>query len=265
MMLIYTLDDEDAALRELTAAVRAVNHTAEIRQFNTAGAALAAITEGTERPNVVFSDIAMPGMDGIRFAEELRTESPMTKLVFVTEHAERAAEAFRVRANGFIVKPVSPESIREELEYLQPEPFAEPPRLRVQCFGNFEVFWDDMPLTLKRRNTKELFAYLIDRNGAVVTAEEATAILWEDEPDISKAKHNLRNLVNDLRTALCEIGRPDVLIRGSGTMAINKNAVDCDYYRLLEGDETAAAAFRGEYMNQYPWARATEAGLHFTR
>ena len=40
------------------------------------------------------------------------------------------------------------------------------PRLRVQTFGNFEVFYDGKPVHFRRRRTKELFAYLIDRRGA---------------------------------------------------------------------------------------------------
>jgi len=31
-------------------------------------------------------------------------------------------------------------------------------------------------------------------------------------------------------------------------------AVDCDFYRWLEGDEDPAVRYHGEYMSQYGWA-----------
>ena len=89
--------------------------------------------------------------------------------------------------------------------------------------------------------------------------------MWEDENNLVNAKHNLRNLTADLRLVLSEIGQSDILIRGSGIMAVDRGKVDCDYFRMLDGDITAVNAFRGEYMTQYPWAQATEGSLHFSR
>lgn len=125
------------------------------------------------------------------------------------------------------------------------------------------AFWDSKPLTFKRKKTKELFAFLIDREGVSVTAEEAVAVLWEGAEDIGKAKHNLRNLVNDLRSTLAQIGRDEILIKSSGTLAVDRAAVDCDYYRMLDGDMKAMNSFRGEYMKQYSWAEITLANLYF--
>lgn len=262
-MLIYTIDDEKIALDELTDAVKTALPDAQIKQFKRAKAALNEIKEKEERPDAVFSDIRMPGIDGLELAVRVKTYSPDTKIIFVTGYSDYALKAFKVHAGGYLLKPVLPEHILEELEHLRLIPDADDARLRVQCFGNFEVFWNGQPLTFKRRQSKELFAYLIDREGAVCTAEELVAVLWEDESNIANAKHNLRNLVNDLRTALTEIGQTDVLIRGSGTIAVDRAKVDCDYYRMLDGDIEAVNAFRGEYMSQYSWARLTEAKLHF--
>lgn len=89
--------------------------------------------------------------------------------------------------------------------------------------------------------------------------------MWEDADNLANAKHNLRNLASDLRATLDDIGQTDILIRGSGTMAVNRGKIDCDYYRMLDGDITAVNAFRGEYMTQYPWAQMTEGRLHFSR
>lgn len=211
----------------------------------------------------MFSDISMPGMDGLELAVRIKVHSPDTKIIFVTGYSDFALRAFEVHANGYLMKPVLPAQITAELEHLGLALSFDPEKLHIQCFGNFEVFWKDKPLTFKRRRTKELFAYLIDRNGASCSAEEVIAVLWEDEGNLMNAKHNLRNLVTDLRTVLGEIGQLDILIRGSGTMAVDRARVDCDYFRMLDGDISALNSFRGEYMKQYGWAQITEAKLYF--
>ena len=264
-MLIYTVDDERIALNGLSDAVREALPDADIKKFNRGAAALRAIRNDGDRPDVVFSDIRMPGMDGLELAVRVKVHSPDTKIIFVTGYSDYALKAFEVHANGYLLKPVLPEHIMEELEHLRLTPDALPGKLRVQCFGNFEVFWEDKPLSFKRRQSKELLAYLIDRNGASCTAEEIIAVLWEDESNMNNGKHNLRNLVNDLRSVLDEIGQADVLIRGSGVIAVDREAVDCDYFRMLDGDAAAVNSFRGEYMTQYHWARITEAQLHFNQ
>ena len=136
-------------------------------------------------------------------------------------------------------------------------------RLRVRCFGSFEVFWQEEPLKFKRRQTKELLAYLIDRMGVSCTSEELIAVLWDDPGNLKDAKHAIRNLVSDLRETLKQIGMEEVLIRRGGHIAVREELLDCDYYRMLTGDMAAVNAFRGEYMSNYSWAELTAGTLHF--
>ena len=262
-MLVYTIDDEQDALEELSCAVREALPDVQIKEFNRSAKALDSLRAEEQPPELVFSDIHMPGVDGLELAARIKIISPETVVIFVTGYSDYALKAFKVHANGYRLKPVLAEQIREELRHLQARLPDRCDRLTVRCFGNFEVFWDSKPLAFKRKKTKEMLAYLIDRAGASVTAEEMAAVLWEDETDMSRAKHNLRNLVNNLRTVLSEIGCEDILHRGKGWMAIDRAAVDCDYYRMLDGDMRAVNSFRGEYMNQYSWAEITLANLHY--
>ena len=136
-------------------------------------------------------------------------------------------------------------------------------RLYARCFGPFEVFSQGRPLLFQRRKTKELLAFLIDRRGATCSAEEIGAVLWEDEADLRKTKHQLRNLVSDLRQTLKKIGMEDLLIRKSGILAIHAEQLECDFYQMLRGDPEAINAYRGEYMTQYSWAELTAGKLWF--
>ncbi|MBR6377036.1 MAG: response regulator [Oscillospiraceae bacterium] len=265
-MLIFVVDDEAALLNAAVRVIRQARPEAEIMTFNRAWAALSSVVDQGRRPDIVFSDIRMPGLSGLEFAIQLRSAWPGARIVFVTGYEEYALEAFRVHAHGYLLKPLQYEQVVEELDLLQepqlPEP--KPDRLRVQCFGFFEVFWKGEPLLFSRRQTKELFAFLIDREGSACTPEQIAAALWEDEDDLKLMKNRIRVLVSDLKAALDRIGMGEVLIRRSGQLAIRKDMVDCDYYRMQEGDITAINAFNGLYMQQYSWAELTAGSIYFS-
>jgi len=65
--------------------------------------------------DVVFTDIKMPGMDGVELAEEVKARHPWTPVVIVTGYGTANNEA-RAKAAGvtaFLRKPLSPEMIEE--------------------------------------------------------------------------------------------------------------------------------------------------------
>ena len=264
-MLILAIDDEPKMLRLLHRAIEEAAPDARIVDFSLGSAALAAIEKEKLLPSVIFTDIRMPKIDGLMLAVELKKLVPDAKLVFVTGYDEYALEAYRLHVNGYIMKPVDAGRIREELSNALAYLPDESGKLTVRCFGRFEVFWQGEPLSFSRRKTKELLAWLIDQRGASATAEEVIAALYKemDMNELKAAKQNLRNLAHDLKSSLHGIGMDDVLIRKGGTIAIRTERLDCDYYRMLEGDMTAVNAFRGEYMEQYSWAEITKAGLYF--
>ena len=262
-MMIFAIDDEPKALRVLCRCVEAAAPGAGLRAFDSAFAALDAIRFGGLFPDIVFSDIEMPGLSGLEFAVALKKASPDTRVVFVTAFSQYALDAFQVRAQGYIMKPLTTALVRRELDELPAEPKPAPNRLRVQCFGYFEVFWRGEPLRFARRRTKEFLAYLVDRRGAFCAMEDVISALWGDVDDMKNAKHRVRNYISDLRETLKEIDMEDVLIRRTNNIAIRTELLDCDYYRMLEGDMAAVNAFRGEYMTNYSWAELTAGNLYF--
>ena len=134
-------------------------------------------------------------------------------------------------------------------------------RLRVQCFGNFELFFGGLPLKFARSKTKELFAYLVNRRGAVCTVRELAAVLWEDQPDSTALQSHLRQLVKDLTDTMAAAGVTGVLAKGRGWLAVLPEAFSCDYYDFIQGDVQMVNAYMGEYMAQYSWAEFVVAYL----
>lgn len=58
------------------------------------------------RPDIIVTDVAMPGMSGLEALRQLRAEAITAKVIFLTMHADAqlAAEALRAGAAGFVVK-----------------------------------------------------------------------------------------------------------------------------------------------------------------
>ena len=262
-MLIFVVDDEELVLREMAQTIAEAAPEAQVRTFLRADAALDAVWQGA-RPHVVFTDIQMPGLFGLEFAVRLKQASPNTRIVFATAHEQYAVRAFKVRAHGYLLKPLVAEEVREELADLAPAPSAAPVpnKLVVRCFGHFDVFWQGRPVMFVRRQSKELLAYLVDRRGGTCSSEEVAGALW-GSGNTKAAMQRVRNLLSDLKKTLSGIGVEDVLIRERRQMAVRTERLDCDYYRMLAGDMDALNSYRGEYMVDYSWAEVTNANLYF--
>ena len=211
--------------------------------------------------DLIILDIMMPGMNGLALARMIQKIQPRCNLIVVTEHPEYALEALQIFVSGFLLKPANEADVRNVLENLRYPAEDVPAGVKVQCFGNFEVFVGGRPLSFKRSKSKELLAYLVDRNGATCTNGEMLAVLWEDKPDTASLHSHLRNLIFDLSHTLEDAGVRGLLVRGRSTLAIDTSKVECDYYNFLRGDRSTISSYRGEYMTQYSWAEVTRSAL----
>lgn len=79
--------------------------------------------------DVIFTDIKMPGMDGLEVAERIKARCPWTPVVVITGYGteENEARAHVLGVNGFVRKPLTPEIIESiTLKALEkPEDVAE--------------------------------------------------------------------------------------------------------------------------------------------
>lgn len=259
-MRIIAVDDKPVPRRALARAIEQADPEAEISVCSTADEVLA-LPELTSY-DVAFVDIDLPGKSGIQLARELKVISPTLNIVFSTGYGEYMADAFELHSSGYLMKPITADKVRRELEDLRhPVVTGETDKLVIRCFGSFEAFSRGKSLDFERTKTKELLAYLVDRRGAVVGTRMVEAALWEDAHKRSVSSSYLRTLISDLRHTLESHGHADVLVRRYGEIGIDPEHLSCDYYDLLAGDPLALASWSGEYMSQFSWAEPTKASI----
>ena len=126
--------------------------------------------------------------------------------------------------------------------------------LYARAFGSFQIFHNGIPLRFKYERSREMLAYLIDRNGSFCTKTELSQILFGGEGGHDSY---LKKLREDLLGVLNDCGCSECIITQRGRMAINRRMLNCDYYDWLDGVSGIKHTFRGEYMSQYAWADKT--------
>lgn len=126
------------ALEMTCEAVREVCPKANIYPFSKPSRLLEFAKE--TRCKIAFLDICMRGVSGIDVAKQLKEIIPDINIIFVTGYDEYTKDAMATHASGYIEKPVTAGKVRKETEDLRYHCRAKEPRLKIQCFGNFEVY-----------------------------------------------------------------------------------------------------------------------------
>ncbi|MGN1205965.1 MAG: response regulator [Eubacterium sp.] len=251
-MKIVIADDEPLALEEFTEIVKKERPQDDIYTFNNPKELLEFAKDTA--CDVAFLDIDMGCMSGMEVAKHMKIWYPQINIIFVTAYSQYMHKAIKMRASGYLTKPVTREDVREELENLRnPVQRTESNKLTAHCFGNFDVFVGGHHVKFGRSKTKEMFAYLIDRRGNSVTSGELRAVLWEEAANDNNTGIYLQILKKDLITTLKSEGVEDILVLSWNHYAIDPSKISCDYYDFLEDKPEGIWAYNGEYMSQYSW------------
>ncbi len=102
----------------------------------TDGHALLAAAE-SRRPDLVITDISMPGIDGIEVTRRLRTAAPSVRVLILSIHTEPSwmRAAFEAGACGYLTKTSAPEEIETAVrEVLQDRFYISPRVARAAVF-----------------------------------------------------------------------------------------------------------------------------------
>lgn len=109
MFKIGFCDDNNNVLQELSKWIEeyraAYNQEIEYVMFQSSLEVLAYIEKGGCL-DALFTEVLMPGLNGIKMAEELRRLDDYTKIIFLTNTREYAVESYQVRAYFYQLKPI---------------------------------------------------------------------------------------------------------------------------------------------------------------
>ena len=258
-MNILAVDDEKIALEGLISSIQKAMPEAEVAGFRRGDLAMEYVAKTPI--DVAFLDIEMRGENGLELARKLKDMYPSINIIFTTGYGDYAKEAFGMHASGYVMKPVTPEKIEQELKELRHPVETSQNRVSCRTFGNFEVFIDKKPVKFQYNKSREFFAFMVDRNGALSNIQEVIAALWSEDDDEGSHISYLKKMRGDIISTFEEAGCDDVIVRQRGRMGILPEVIDCDYFDFLKGDEAARQSYAGEYMVQYSWAEFTNGAL----
>ena len=253
-MRILITDDERIMREELRDALDRVSPENSIDFAGNYDEAVSKIR--SQRYDVAFCDIQMPGKNGLALAQTLKRLSPQTKIIMVTAYAEYALDAFRLFASGYILKPVKDRELEAALNNLR-NPVSQPEKqLTARCFGLFEVFCEGKPVVFERQRSKELLAYLISLRGSSASRESICDALFEGAESVDKWAQTFKIIIHSLRKTLEKYDFEDLLIHSRNRYSIEPRLLNCDYFDFVTGKPIIppATGYQGEFMTQYSWA-----------
>ena len=116
--------------------------------------------------DIVFLDILMPLQNGIDIGRELRQHDNVVQLIYLTSSPEFALESYETKAQGYLLKPVSYEKLKETLDECSHTCTIHQKNMVLKTAQGYQrVYFHDIEFA-EAQNKKVLF-YL--RTGQVIT------------------------------------------------------------------------------------------------
>ncbi len=164
---LLIVDDEPNTLASLARAFRLAGH--EVTVCDNAMKALEFAR--TQNFDLIFSDVVMPGKDGLSFLEDVRAQGITAPVVIMSgqAHIEMAVRATRLGALDFLEKPVSTEKLLLTVEnVLKLRRLESENRQLRQRLGKHEIVW-----------TSDVMRKLMAQVERVAASESRVCILGE--------------------------------------------------------------------------------------
>ncbi len=194
---VLVVDDEAPARRKVLRLLREESGVQVVGESESGEEAVAAIQK--QRPDLVFLDVQMPGLDGFGVIQSLSAaKAEIPRVIFITAHDRFALRAFEVHAFDYLLKPVSGERFREALErartlHAQPaDGFASRLQAMIEQLQREKTFPDRL---LIHEDARAIFVPIKDI--VWIEADRNYALLH-----CGKKTHTLRSTLDSLQSAL---------------------------------------------------------------
>ncbi len=169
---VIIVDDEPAARFALKNVIDSFGELELVGEVEDGVAAVDAIQ--SMKPDIVFLDIDMPGVDGFGVAEA--TNHLPYHLVFVTAHHSYALEAFDTHAIDFLLKPARPSLIRKCIDKILRQEELALERLMPQRASRGQIVLVDSGVSRVVACEHILLIGAIDRYRRILLSEDGAKI-----------------------------------------------------------------------------------------
>lgn len=112
MIRVAICDDDRHIIQQITEYVQGFEKLCTIDTYQSGES----IIRAQKEYDVIFLDIDMKGINGIRTAQKIRCYDKKVKIIYVTSYEDYRNYAFSVHAFGYLVKPVVKEQIHRQLK-----------------------------------------------------------------------------------------------------------------------------------------------------
>ena len=111
-------------------------------------------------PDVIVSDISMPGISGLDALRRLKAESCQSKIIFLTMHADTklAVEALRAGASGYLLKQSAGEELMAAIHEVLQDRIYLTPRIAKEVLAEMAVTSAARQLTPRQLDVLRLVA-----------------------------------------------------------------------------------------------------------
>jgi two-component system, LytTR family, response regulator len=170
----------------------------------------------TLRPDVVFLDIEMPGLNGLEVLRALPPGTPAPLVIFVTGYDEHALAAFEANALAYLLKPVDPEQLARAVERAE----------KLNAFAADREKESDRVLRIARAAPMTLRQVVCRKHDRVLLVPPDQILWFEVESGIVKAKtasdsYWVNYSLGDLETALS----PEQFFRARREVLVNLSGI----------------------------------------
>ncbi len=278
MIRAVIVDDERPALELLQRILLSQGGIEVVGVFTNSRQAIEQI--GCLKPDVVFLDIEMPGIDGLEATDQVLAADGNIEVVFVTAFDQYAVEAFELNALDYLLKPISAERLQKTVSRIIARRGAGTDKRglgrlgRILWLGTLEVTdQDSEPVVINWRTTKtrELFAYFLHNRNSFVAKDRLIEAIWPGL-ERERATRMLHTTIYYLRKILQQQGHGEVLQYANNqyVFRLEKVYFDAEEFQKLvcscqESAEAGAARqsltravelYRGDYMEEdgFEWA-----------
>jgi PAS domain S-box-containing protein len=171
---LLLIDDEPDILRVLTVSLKADGYDVVSAQNGPEG--IAAFEK--EKPDIVITDVKMPGMDGIEVLKKVKNLNADTEVIIITGHGdiENAIEALKHGASDFINKPVRDEALAIALARAR-EKFDIRQQLREHT-TDLERKVDAATREVRRRSNFQINLIRSSNDGIVATDKDLKIVIF---------------------------------------------------------------------------------------